>query len=172
MKQRPQDAAWQACVQRRIKKSFTRIGDVLCSQGDLAGALENYRAGKTTFEPLVMSEPADDEQRNELVALSVKISDVLQAQGDKAGALAAYRRAQEFDFPDFQTWEKHFIEAFDGVYNPTEPFQPEDLRKLAADPKSDMDFSRLKDLINRAGAEKDASFRDLLDKPDSEKTGM
>ncbi len=163
MKQRPQDAAWHAYSQRRIKKSYTRIGDVLCAQGDLTGALENYRAGLAGFEPLVRKEAADEELRNELAALHVKIGDVLQAPGDKAGALAAYRKAQEVEFEDFRTWEEEFVQSIGGSYNPTIPFQPEELRQHAANPQSEADFRRLAWLILRAGAEKDAGFRYLLD---------
>jgi serine/threonine protein kinase/tetratricopeptide (TPR) repeat protein len=169
MKQHPQDAAWHAHGQRRIKKSHTRIGDVLCAQGDLAGALENYRAGLAGFEPLVRKEAADEELRNELTALYVKIGDVLEAQGDKAGALAAFRKAQEVDFPDFRTWEESFIQSIGGPYNPTIPFNPEELKQLAANPKSEWEFRRLARLINRAGAEKDCSFRYLLEKPELRK---
>jgi tetratricopeptide (TPR) repeat protein/predicted Ser/Thr protein kinase len=169
MKQRPQDTAWQAYGQRRIKKSHTRIGDVLCAQGDLAGALENYRAGRASIEPLVRQEPADEEQRRELTALYVKIGDVLQAQGDKAGALAAFRKAQEVDFPDFETWEKQFDESIGGSYNPTIPFKPEELRQLAAKPLSEDRNRDLERLILRAGAEKDPSFRYLLDQPELQK---
>lgn len=169
MKQRPQDTAWQAYGQRRIKKSHTRIGDVLCAQGDLAGALENYRAGRASIEPLVRQEPADEEQRRELTALYVKIGDVLQAQGDKAGALAAFRKAQEVDFPDFRTWEEQFDKSIGGSYNPTIPFKPEELKQLAAKPLSEDRNRDLERLILRAGAEKDASFRYLLDQPELRK---
>ena len=169
MKQRPQDTAWQAYGQRRIKKSYTRIGDVLCAQGDLAGALENYRAGRASIEPLVRQEPADEEQRRELTALYVKIGDVLQAQGDKAGALAAFRKAQEVDFPDFETWEKLFDESIGGSYNASIPFMPEELRQLAAKPLSEDRNRDLERLILRAGAEKDPSFRYLLDQPELRK---
>jgi tRNA A-37 threonylcarbamoyl transferase component Bud32/tetratricopeptide (TPR) repeat protein len=169
MKQRPQDAAWHAYSQRRIKKSYTRIGDVLYAQGDLAGALENYRAGLAGFEPLVRKEAADEELRNELTALYVKIGDVLEAQGDNKGALAAFRKAQEVHFPDFRTWEESFIKSIGGSYNPTIPFNPEELKQLAANPKSEADFRRLARLINRAGAEKDGSFQYLLEKPELRK---
>ena len=138
---------------------------MLCAQGDLVGALENYHAARASFEPLVRKEPADEEQRNELAALYVKIGDVLHAQGDRAGALANYRKAQEVDFPDFRTWEEEFVDSIGGDYNPTIPFNPEELRQLAANPKSEDDFRRLDWLILRAGAEKDASFRYLLDQP-------
>lgn len=169
MKQRPQDTAWQAYGQRRIKKSHTRIGDVLCAQGNLVGALENYRAGRASIEPLVRQEPADEEQRRELTALYVKIGDVLQAQGDKAGALAAFRKAQEVDFPDFRTWEEQFDKSIGGSYNASIPFKPEELKQLAAKPLSEDRNRDLKRLILRAGAEKDASFRYLLDQPELRK---
>jgi tetratricopeptide (TPR) repeat protein len=169
LKQHPHDAAWHAYSQRRIKKSYTRIGDVLCAQGDLAGALENYRTVLAGFEPLVRKEAADEELRNELTALYVKIGDVLEAQGNKAGALAAFRKAQEVDFPDFLTWEESFTKSIGGPYNPTIPFNPEELKQLAANPKSEAGFRRLARLINRAGAEKDGSFRYLLEKPELRK---
>jgi tetratricopeptide (TPR) repeat protein len=172
IKQRPDDAAVQALGQRRIKKSHTRIGDVLCILGDLVGAFENYRAGMAGFEPLVRGEPADEELRNELAALYVKIGDVLQAQGDKAGALAAYRKAQEVEYENFRTWEEEFIQSIGGSYNPTIPFKPGELRQLAAKPESEMDemdYRHLAELICRAGAEKDSGFRYLLEKPELRK---
>jgi len=117
------------------------------------------------LEPLVRSKSADEELRKDLAALMVKIGDVLQAQGDQAGALAAYRTAQQVHFPVSQTWEELF-KSIGGDYNATEPFQPDELRQLAVNPKSPNDFRRLMWLIHRAGAEKDSSFRDLLDKPE------
>jgi hypothetical protein len=52
-------------------------------------------------------------------------------------------------------------------YSLKEPFSPEELRKLAAEPGKD--DRRLMLLILRAGLEKDRSFQDLLQKPELRK---
>jgi tetratricopeptide (TPR) repeat protein len=159
------DGAW---MRAHVMASY---GDLLCENRDLGGALTKYRAAKEVIEPLVRKEPANKERRNELTALYVKIGDVLQAQGDKAGALAAFRKAQEVDFPEFRTWEEHFIKSIGGLYNPTIPFKPEELKQLAANTESEADFRRLNWLILRAGAEKDDSFRHLLDQEELREDG-
>lgn len=56
-----------------------------------------------------------------------------------------------------------------GDYSLEEPFDPKELRTLAAEPTSD--GRRLMVLILRAGIEKDESFQDLLEKPELRKAG-
>ena len=67
------------------------IGDVLVAQGDLAGALESYRASMAIRERLAKADPDNAGWQRDLSVSHSKNGDVLVAQGDLAGALESYR---------------------------------------------------------------------------------
>jgi tetratricopeptide (TPR) repeat protein len=83
----PSNAGWQ----RDLSLSRESIGDVLQAQGDLAGALREYRAGLQVHERLSASDPLNAGWQRDLSGSQDRIGNVLQAQGDLAGALREYR---------------------------------------------------------------------------------
>jgi tetratricopeptide (TPR) repeat protein/predicted Ser/Thr protein kinase len=149
---------------QRLAESHMKIGDVLCAQNDLAGAMDHYRSSMTARERQAKKSPQDTDVQKQLVWTWVKLGDVQKAQGDLKGALTSYRGG-----PEGEAFHQQAFETSPSDYKRTEPFKPEELTQLAANPKSHDDFRRLMWLINRAGAEKNASFRFLLDKPDLRK---
>lgn len=72
---------------------FNNQGNVAKAQGDLAGALQNYRDAAAFFEPLSKREPGKVIwQRNHSIALW-GVAEVLREQGDLTGALHNHRAA-------------------------------------------------------------------------------
>jgi predicted Ser/Thr protein kinase/tetratricopeptide (TPR) repeat protein len=149
---------------QRLAESHMKIGDVLCAQNDLAGAMDHYRSSMTARERQAKKSPQDTDVQKQLVWTWVKLGDVQKAQGDLKGALTSYRGG-----PEGEAFHQRAFETSPSDYKRTEPFKPEELTQLAANPKGYGNFRRLMWLINRAGAEKNASFRFLLDKPDLRK---
>jgi predicted negative regulator of RcsB-dependent stress response len=71
--------------------SNERLGDVYLAQGNLAAALQQYRASLDRWVSLRDREPSNtDLQRFTSVALN-KVGDVLVLQGDLPGALRSFR---------------------------------------------------------------------------------
>jgi hypothetical protein len=71
--------------------SHNRIGDVHRTQGDLAAALESYRAAVPIAEGLALSDPSNVEWQRDLSVCHSQIGDMEVAQGDLAAALENYR---------------------------------------------------------------------------------
>jgi tetratricopeptide (TPR) repeat protein len=71
----------------------TEIGDGLKAQGNLAGALDAYKAALAIRERLAKSDPSNARCKGCLAILQNKIGDLLQAQGNLADALDAYKVA-------------------------------------------------------------------------------
>ncbi|OAN46965.1 hypothetical protein A6A04_20490, partial [Paramagnetospirillum marisnigri] len=67
-------------------------GDILVGQGDLAGALAEFRQSLAIFERLAAHDPANTEWQSDLSISHVKVGGILQAQGDLAGALVEFRK--------------------------------------------------------------------------------
>ena len=67
------------------------IGSVLEAQGDLAGALAEFREYRAIMEPLAARDAGNTQWQRDLSVSHNKLGDVQVAQGDLAGALAAYR---------------------------------------------------------------------------------
>ncbi len=83
----PSNAGWQ----RDLSVSHNKIGDVLVAQGNLAQALESYRASLAIFERLAGADPGNAGWQRDLSVSHDKIGDVLVAQGNLAQALESYR---------------------------------------------------------------------------------
>ena len=64
------------------------------AQGDLAGALDAYTAGKAIRDKLAAADPGNAGWQRDLSVSWEKIGDVRQDQGDLAGALDAYTAAK------------------------------------------------------------------------------
>ena len=79
--------------QRDLSVSYNKIGDVLVSQGDGAGALAAYRKSLVIREALAARDRANTQWQRDLSVSHDRIGDVLVSQGDGAGALAAYRKS-------------------------------------------------------------------------------
>jgi len=77
--------------QRDLATSQEMIGSVLYAQGNLVGALREYRASLHIRERLATSEPGNAEWQRGLSASRSGLGSVLHAQGDLAGALREYR---------------------------------------------------------------------------------
>jgi tRNA A-37 threonylcarbamoyl transferase component Bud32/tetratricopeptide (TPR) repeat protein len=149
---------------RRLAESHLKIGDILSTRGDLAGASDHYRSSVAAREEQAKESPQDPDVKKQLTWTWVKLGDVQKAQGDLKGALTSYRGGKE--------GEARYRQGFDAMPiadKPNEPLNPVELTRLAANPKSPRDVRRLMLLINLAGAQKDASFRFLLDKPELRK---
>jgi tetratricopeptide (TPR) repeat protein/predicted Ser/Thr protein kinase len=149
---------------RRLADSHLKIGDILSARGDFPRALDHYRSSVAAREEQAKKSPQDADVQKQLVWTWVKLGDVQKAQGDLKGAQTSYRGGKE--------GEARYRQGFEALPindKPNEPFKPEELTRLAANPKSPRDVSRLMLLINLAGAEKDASFRFLLSKPELRK---
>lgn len=149
---------------RRLAESHLKTGDILSALGDLAGALDHYRSSVAAREEQAKESPQDPDVKKQLTWTWVKLGDVQKAQGDLKGALTSYRGGQE--------GEARYRQGFDALPiadKPNEPFKPEELTRLAANWENPRDIGRLMHLINLAGAEKDASFRFLLNKPELRK---
>ena len=76
---------------RDLSVSQERIGDLLQAQGDLEGALREYRASLEVSGSLSDADPSDLGSRRDVSVSHDRIGDVLQEQGDLTGALRAYR---------------------------------------------------------------------------------
>src|SRR4051794_19660638 len=85
----PGNAGWQ----RDLSVSYEKIGDVQVAQGDLASALQSYRASLRIRERLAKSDPGNAGWQRDLSVSYEKIGDVQVAQGDLASALQSYRAA-------------------------------------------------------------------------------
>ncbi len=72
------------------------LGDVLRVQkdGDLPGALVQYRGSLAITRALAAKAPGDVERQRDLAESHDKVADVVSAQGDSVGALAEYREAR------------------------------------------------------------------------------
>ncbi len=79
----------------RTSVALDRIGDVLRAQGDLSGALENYREGLEIRRRLLSQDPSHSERARDVSVSVNKIGDVLVAQGALEGALENYSEALE-----------------------------------------------------------------------------
>ena len=89
----PGNADWQ----RDLSVSRCFVGTVLQGHGDLAGALDAYRAYQSGMARLAAQDPTNADWQRELSVSHERIGDVLLAQGDAAGALAAYRELLAID---------------------------------------------------------------------------
>jgi tetratricopeptide (TPR) repeat protein len=84
-------AARDAGFQPNIAASYDRIGDVLVAQGDLPGALVEFRAGMAIRKALADADAGNAGWRRDLSVSHNNIGDVLVAQGDLPGALGEFR---------------------------------------------------------------------------------
>ena len=83
----PTNTQWQ----RDLDHTYLKIGDLIKSQGDGAGALAAYQAGLAIAKGLAKRDPANTQWQRDLSVSNNKIGDVLVAQGYGPGALAAYQ---------------------------------------------------------------------------------
>jgi len=72
---------------------LNEIGDVLKSQGNLAGALDSYRASMDIFSRLAKADPDNAGWQRDLSVAHERIGDVLKSQGNLAGAISAYEKS-------------------------------------------------------------------------------
>ncbi|MHB9007233.1 MAG: tetratricopeptide repeat protein, partial [Limisphaerales bacterium] len=93
MQRFPPGKAAEPAWQRERSAMLDRQGDVLSAQGDLAGALQAYRASLTVSQRLASADPSNAGWQRDLSVSQERVGDVLMAQGDLAGALQAYREA-------------------------------------------------------------------------------
>jgi tetratricopeptide (TPR) repeat protein len=70
-----------------------RIGDLLKTSGDLAGALREYQTKEALVEALAKSQPKNTEWQADIAETNKKIGDTLVAQENRAAALTAYKAA-------------------------------------------------------------------------------
>src|SRR3954453_20953815 len=75
------------------------LGDVRVAQGDLAGALQAYEAGRAIAEKLAGSDPGNAGWQRDLSVSWERVGVTRKRQGDTAGALEAWRRALAVSLP-------------------------------------------------------------------------
>ncbi len=75
--------------------SLERIGDLLLSEGDRAGALSRYQRGLEIAERLSAADPASADLARDVSLSLARTGDVLRSQGDRAGAMSRYQRSLE-----------------------------------------------------------------------------
>jgi tetratricopeptide (TPR) repeat protein len=78
-----------------VSVSLNKIGDVLLSEGDRAGALSRYQRGLEIRERLSAADPASADLARDVSVSLNKIGDVLVSEGDRAGAMSRYQRSLE-----------------------------------------------------------------------------
>ncbi|KMO27073.1 hypothetical protein VP06_31910, partial [Methylobacterium aquaticum] len=83
--------------QRDLSISHDKIGDVLVSQGDGAGALAAYQSGLAIALSLAQRDPANTEWQRDLVVSNVKLSTVVETgkRAHLARALQIVRNLHE-----------------------------------------------------------------------------
>jgi tetratricopeptide (TPR) repeat protein len=75
----------------RIANAHDLMGNVLSDQGDLFGALKNYRDSLALREKLANQDPANAGWQRDLSVSYEKVGDVLSDQGELSDALKSYR---------------------------------------------------------------------------------
>jgi len=88
--QDPTNASWQ----RDLSVSHNKVGDVLRSQGDAAGALSAYRDSLAIAERLAEQDPTNASWQRDVSVSCYKIADLLERMGD-AQAPTWWRRAYD-----------------------------------------------------------------------------
>jgi eukaryotic-like serine/threonine-protein kinase len=116
-----------ASVERNISVSHIKIGDVLCNQGDLAGALAEYRAGLAIAERLATQDPANAQWQTDLAEACEDVAGVLLAlpEGDRAEARRLVARglermealAQVYPLTPYEQQVRAWLEALELVQN-------------------------------------------------------
>jgi len=99
------------------------LGDVLRQHkdGDLPGALRQYRASLEITQRLASAAPADAQLQRDLAVSHDKVGDVIFAQGDAAAALVEYRAARNLrealvaKDPDKAEWKVELAISHDKI---------------------------------------------------------
>jgi tetratricopeptide (TPR) repeat protein len=85
------DASARSGNDRALSVSYSRLGNVRFAQGDLAGALESYRASHAINDGRAQAHLDNAGRQHDLSVSYNKIGDVQRAQGDPTSALKSYR---------------------------------------------------------------------------------
>jgi tetratricopeptide (TPR) repeat protein len=75
--------------------SHNKIGDVLVAQGNLAPALDSYRASLAIFERLAQADPGNAGWQRDLIVSNVKLAEIAGQANEGAKARAHYQAALE-----------------------------------------------------------------------------
>ena len=86
----PANTGWQS----DLSVSHNRIGDVLRTQGNLAAALDSYKAAQAIRERLAATDPANAGWQSNLAVSDSTWAVCFRAQGNLAAALDSYKAAQ------------------------------------------------------------------------------
>ncbi len=78
-------------AQRAVALSHTTLGVVQFAQGDLAGALESYKAALLIYDALAAAALDDNNAQRDVSVINDRIGDVLSGLGQVDAALLAYR---------------------------------------------------------------------------------
>jgi tetratricopeptide (TPR) repeat protein len=90
-KEQPDNETWQS----DLSDVHDKLGDALREQGDLAGALREFRARLAIDAALAEKEPTNADRQRDLAGANERIGLALEAQGDLVGALTASQAALE-----------------------------------------------------------------------------
>ncbi|MHC4550166.1 MAG: serine/threonine-protein kinase [Planctomycetota bacterium] len=118
----PPEGLTNTTLHRRVT-ALVNVGDVLTAQGNLAGALESYRAAHALAQHLVALEPDHAPWQMNLCATFTRIGQALQKQGDLAAALASLRDALAINRrlvkrdPSNQLWQRELNTGLSAVAN-------------------------------------------------------
>jgi tetratricopeptide (TPR) repeat protein len=104
----PGNASWQ----RELSVSCLKVGYVLRTQGDLAGALASYKDALSIYESLAKADPDNAKWQRDLRSTHIKVGGVLQAQGELTEALNALQDSLSIAerlakaYPGYAEWQR------------------------------------------------------------------
>jgi tetratricopeptide (TPR) repeat protein len=85
----PQNAGWQ----RDLSVSHNKIGDVLRAQGNLAQALDAFKASRAIAERLAAADPQNAEWQRDLAVSHERVGDLYAQSGETEKAREAFEHA-------------------------------------------------------------------------------
>lgn len=77
----------------QLSVSHNKVGDVLVAQGNLAPALDSYRASLAIFERLAAADPGNAEWQRDVIVSNVKLAEIVGRAGESGAARAHYQAA-------------------------------------------------------------------------------
>ena len=86
----PENAVWQ----RDLSLSYSRVGDALMAQGNLAEALKSYQEGLAVADRLAKFDPENPSWQRDLAIGQGRVAIVLAEQGHAPRALDMFRQGR------------------------------------------------------------------------------
>lgn len=93
LRQRPLDPGEDPAELTRRVRLAVGLADLDLARGDLAGALEGYRANGTYLARAMIAEPGNGTRQRDFAVIQERLGDVQSRRGDLAGALDCFRKS-------------------------------------------------------------------------------